>query len=86
MKICMCCGSSRSIEDEHVRAVSKGGARTIPACQDCNRSKGDKPLMEWLRWLRTNDSYRWNKIKNYNFGKKNDIAKKVHIVRDESKS
>lgn len=83
MEKCMYCGSSRTLENEHIRAASKGGVRTIPACRACNRSKGDKPLMEWLRWLKRSDHYRWNRIKNYNRGKRNDIAKKVQKVRDE---
>ena len=80
---CRYCGSSRGIEEEHVRAASKGGARTIPACRACNRSKGNKSLMEWFRWLKKNDQYRWRRIKDYNYGKKNEIAKKVQKIRDE---
>jgi len=46
---------------------------TVPACRACNQSKGDKPLMEWLRWVRQNDSYRWNRIKDFNYGKKGSV-------------
>jgi len=84
MGICIYCGSTWQTEDDHVIAESKHGKRTVPACQACNRSKGDKPLMQWLRGLKKNDQYRWNRIKKYNYGKKNDIASKVQKIRDES--
>jgi len=80
---CTYCGSTRNIQGEHVIAQSKGGVRTVPACRICNQSKGDKQLMEWLRWIKKNDTYRWNNIKSYNRGKRSDIAKKVQKIRDE---
>lgn len=84
MKQCVYCGSTRSIQEEHVRAFSKGGSNTILACRKCNQSKGDKPLMEWLRWVKHNDRYRWNRIEEFNYQKKGPIAKKVHKIRDET--
>ena len=81
--ICRYCGSTIETQEEHVRAKSKGGSRTVPACRACNQSKGTKPLMKWLRWLKKNNKYRWNRIKKYNYRKKNNIAKKVQKVRDE---
>ncbi len=83
MPECIYCGSIWHLEEEHVRAKSKGGATTVYACRACNRSKGNKPPMEWLRWLKKNDPYRWGRIRDYNYGRKNPIAKKVHKVRDE---
>ena len=83
MGTCTYCGSTLQTENDHVIAESKRGKRTVPACQACNRSKGDKPLMEWLRWLKKNYPYRWSQIKKYNYRKKNDIAKKVQKIRDE---
>jgi len=83
MGICSYCGSSIETQDEHVIAESKGGVQTISACRACNQSKGDKPLMDWLRWIKRNDSYRWGRIKDYNYGRKNEIALKVQQVRDE---
>ncbi|MBP7720802.1 MAG: hypothetical protein KA108_09285 [Candidatus Fermentibacter sp.] len=59
---CYYCGSSINLENDHVRAKSKGGVTTVVACAACNRSKGSKALSEWLRWLRENDSYRWGRI------------------------
>ncbi len=83
MKVCSYCGSSRNIEDEHIRAKSKRGKTTTPACQACNRSKGNKPLMEWFRWLKKNEPYRWNRIKNYNKRKRTPIAKKVKKIMNK---
>ena len=80
---CKYCGSTWHTEEEHVRAESKGGKKTVPACQTCNRSKGDKQPMEWLRDIKKDDHYRWGRIKDYNYGRRNSIAKKVHKVRDE---
>ena len=81
---CTYCGSSWHIQDDHVIAQSKGGVRTVPACANCNTSKGDKPLMEWLRWMKVNDRYRWDRILSYNYRKRHDIALKVQQIRDES--
>jgi hypothetical protein len=80
MPKCKYCGSTWHVENEHVKARSKGGRKTVKACRGCNRSKSNKGLMEWLRWLKINDSYRWRRIRKYNKGKKNQIAKKVHNV------
>lgn len=81
--LCTYCGSTRSIQDDHIRSQSKGGVTTTEACATCNQSKGNKPLMEWLRWIKNYDTYRWNRIKNYNFGKRNAIAVKIQKIRDE---
>ena len=81
--LCTYCGSTRNIQNDHIRAQSKGGGATTEACALCNQSKGNKALMEWLRWIKKNDWYRWNRIKNYNFGKRNFIANKVQKIRDE---
>ncbi len=81
--LCTYCGSTRKIQDDHIRAKTKGGVCTTEACATCNQSKGDKPLMEWLRWVKLNDAYRWNRIENYNYGKRNVIANKVQRIRDE---
>ena len=83
MGVCIYCGSHWKTEEDHVIAKTKGGTRTVSACPACNRSKGDKPSMEWFRWLKKNKKYRWNRIKNYNYRKKNDIAGKVQKIRDE---
>ena len=82
-KTCKYCGSPWHTEEEHVKAKSKGGRKTVDACRACNRSKGKKSLMSWLRWLKKNDPYRWRRIRDYNYGKTNLIARKVQRVRDE---
>lgn len=80
---CTYCGSTWFIQDDHIIAQIKGGKSTTPACAECNQGKGSKALMDWLRWVKSNDSYRWNRIVKHNFGKKNDIARKVQRIRDE---
>lgn len=82
-QICTYCGSTWTPTQDHVRAKIKGGITTVPACKRCNSSKGDKQLMQWLRWLKKNDRYRWGKIRNHNFGRRNTIALKIQRVRDE---
>jgi hypothetical protein len=82
-KPCRYCGSTHHTEEEHIRARSKGGKKTVNACRACNRSKSDKQLMQWLRDIKESDPYRWRRIREYNRGKKNPIAKKVQKVRDE---
>lgn len=83
MTVCTYCGSHMNMHEDHVIAKTKGGVRTVPACAKCNQSKSDKPLMQWLRGLKLRNPYRWNRIENYNKGKKNDIAIKVQKIRDE---
>ncbi|MFX1538808.1 MAG: HNH endonuclease [Promethearchaeota archaeon] len=80
---CTYCGSKWHTEKDHVTAESKGGMVTVDACRPCNRSKGDKSLTEWLRDIKENDKYRWRRIKEYNYGRKNSIAKEVQKIRDE---
>lgn len=44
-------GYDKTAEVEHVRPISKGGARKwyneIAACHECNQSKADKDLLVW---------------------------------------
>lgn len=48
---CVYCGSRARIEIDHVVPLSRGGSHSIgnlvAACRYCNRSKGDKTIMEW---------------------------------------
>lgn len=83
MTVCTYCGSHINIHDDHVIAQSKGGVRTVPACAKCNQAKSDKPLMQWLRDMKQNNAYRWNRIEAHNKGKKNEISQKVQKIRDE---
>ena len=83
VQVCTYCGSSWTPTQDHVIAQVKGGVTTVSACSRCNNSKGDKALMDWFRWLKKNDVYRWNQIVNHNTGRRSTIAKKVQKVRDE---
>jgi len=83
MPRCIYCGSNWHTEEDHVKAKIKGGQKTVEACRACNRSKGNKSLMDWLRWLKKNRKRRWRKVKEHNYRKKNPIAKRVHKVRYE---
>lgn len=82
---CTYCGSSRNIQDDHIKAQIKGGTTTTPACSSCNQSKGSKTLLNWLRWIKIHRSYKWNRIKSHNKGKKKKISKLVQKVRDEKR-
>lgn len=53
---CQYCGTKQGpMECDHIMPVSKGGSNEmhnlVTACFDCNRSKRDKPLMDWIREL-----------------------------------
>lgn len=82
-EICTYCGSNRNIQNDHIQAQSKGGATTTPACATCNQSKGNKALMEWLRWIKINDRYRWKRVVAFHKGKRGSISQKVQKIRDE---
>ena len=82
-EVCIYCGSNEDINKGHLIAPSKGGKKTVSACKICNSSKGDKALMEWLRWVKENKSERWESIITHNKGKRNDVAQKIHKIRDE---
>ena len=49
---CAYCGSTESLEQEHVIPVSRGGQYTpdniIPACRSCNASKNNKIMQDWF--------------------------------------
>jgi len=56
---CVYCGSKDNIEIDHVLPLSRGGRNSIgnmqPLCMTCNRSKGNKTMMEWrLRKMKQN--------------------------------
>lgn len=48
---CIYCGSAGPIELDHVIPISRGGSHSlgnlVSACRPCNRSKGNKMIMEW---------------------------------------
>lgn len=48
---CIYCGSTESIEIDHVQPIEKNGRHAIgnlaPACLSCNRSKSDLFVMQW---------------------------------------
>jgi 5-methylcytosine-specific restriction endonuclease McrA len=52
---CLYCGSTESIQADHVIPISKGGVHSIgnlvPACAKCNVSKHNKFLIEWKATL-----------------------------------
>jgi len=72
------------MHQDHVQAQSRGGVTTVPACAKCNQSKSNKQLMVWLRGVKDNDPYRWDRIENHNKGKRSSIATKVQTIRDEN--
>jgi len=82
-EICIYCGSTEDIQQAHIIAPSKGGKMPVPACPICNSSKGDKALMEWLRWVKENRPERWEEIVAHNKGKRSLVARKIHKIRDE---
>ena len=54
--VCIYCGRfSPTGEVDHVLPLSRGGTDAVYnlawACQACNRSKGDRTVCEWVRWL-----------------------------------
>lgn len=80
---CSYCGSTRNLEYDHIKPKIRGGVNTTEACMACNRSKGKKTLLQWFRWIKENNHYRWNMILNYQGGKRGKIAQLAHQVRDE---
>ena len=81
--VCIYCGSTEDIQKGHFMAPSKGGKMEVPACATCNASKGDKALMEWLRWVKENRPERWESFVAHNKGKRSELAQKIHKIRDE---
>lgn len=74
-------GTRKNIHGDHVMAYSKYGSTVVPSCSDCNMSKGNKGLKDWLRWLRVKRPDIWQVIVEYNLRKRNSIAQKVREVR-----
>ncbi len=69
------------MQDDHVRAKSKGGVVTVPACSKCNQSKGDKSQAEWLDYLMENDRYRWRRVTKFQKRKRSSFAQMVRKRR-----
>ena len=80
---CIYCGSKNQIQLDHIIARSKGGITVAPACANCNQSKGNKQLMEWLRYVKKNNPEKWKQICLFNKRKRHFIAIKVRKIRDE---
>lgn len=80
---CVYCGSTENLHKAHLIAPSKRGLKPVSACQYCNTSKGNKALMEWLRWTKKNRPERWESIAAFNKGKRGEVPKKVQKIRDE---
>ena len=66
---CCYCGKNKKLEQEHFIALSKGGEYThnniIPACRNCNPSKGDKDFFIWYPEFKYYSKERKNKILEY---------------------
>ncbi len=76
-------GQRKNIQYDHIRPLSSGGRTVVPTCAECNQSKSNTGLKEWLRSLRYTYSDKWEKIVKYNKSKRNKIAQVVREVRDE---
>jgi len=79
---CFYCGSSFEIQTDHKVPKIFNGYGKIPACRRCNQSKGTNTPAQWLDRIsksrRSQDKYRWEAIRDWNYGKKNWFAKLVH--------
>lgn len=68
-----CATTPDTLEKDHIVPISKEGGtkktNIVPACPDCNRSKGDKSITEWYG--------------NQPFYDKTREAKVIHITYDE---
>lgn len=66
---CCYCGSEKTLEQDHLIALSKGGGYTrgniVPACKSCNSSKGNKDFEIWYRDQECFDAGREEKIIQY---------------------
>jgi len=76
-------GKRRNIEYDHILPYGSGGKRVVPACAECNESKGKKGLKEWLRWIKASQPASWRRITGNNKWKRNRIAEIVMEVRGE---
>jgi len=88
---CIYCGKkSAKYHVDHKNPIAKGGSNRksnlVIACSDCNSSKGDKRMPEWLRNLRASKKSSkktlYRKIIKNNKGKRSSLAKSVRRVRD----
>ena len=56
---CAYCGERPAEHKDHIIPISKGGTDAIgnilPACRECNLSKGNKLLAEWKLWKKVKD-------------------------------
>lgn len=53
MEECIYCGATENLTFDHLIPTSKGGldsiSNQVPACQQCNSSKGAKDAIEWYQ-------------------------------------
>ena len=59
-KPCFYCGSTNSIEIDHIIPIDRGGTHGIgnlaSSCSACNRSKSNKTITEWKKWKKQIES------------------------------
>jgi len=46
-------------------SANASSSREGPACVECKRSKGNRSLVQWIRWVKKNDRNRWERIIKY---------------------
>lgn len=74
---CRYCGSTRHIENDHVKPRSKGGKATVPACRSCNRSKSNLSLQKWLTNMKLTNPSRYYRIKRYSSQRKTPLNGRI---------
>ena len=84
---CAYCGKEKSLTQEHIIPVSKGGNYTkeniICACQSCNSSKGTKDFLTWYKKYKYYSSQREQLIIS-NYQTLNEhLNMKKHILIEE---
>lgn len=81
---CTYCGSNWNIQHDHI--ISKPGDTkiTVPACVVCHESRGETDIHKWLRWLKNHQSYRWNRIVEYQRGQSTELSEVVRNILIEN--
>gem|GEM_PF-2546490 len=75
----MYCGSALILTED----ATEGSVTEHDTCIICTESIKGRPVLEWLRWVKKHNAYRWELIASYHAGKTHAIAQDVQQVLEE---
>lgn len=75
---CVYCGTGEDLIADHLVFARSD---PVAACSDCENSRADLELEQWLHGLMEEDTEHWERIATYNQGKKGELSELIEGLR-----